>query len=345
MRKIFLAIAVLVVVNYASAQDPHFSQFFSSPLTLNPAFTGKFDGQFRFAGNFRNQWVSIPNAYKTVSGSVDFGILKDNIHKGDILGIGFSGVSDQSGDGALSLNYGSASVAYHKALDEDGYSTLGLGFQATYSSLTVDLNKLVFEDFLTNGFTEETNPTIGPGNPGAPGGTLANGRSNSYLDMNAGLLYSGSNNGDNNYYFGISFYHINSPAVGFKDTNWKLSPRTTAHAGGTFPLGEQLSISTSIIEQLQDQANETVGGAALCFNANDASDDPTNVYIGSWYRLGDAIIPYVGLEFSGLRLGASYDINTSSLKAATEERGGTEFSVIYITKNPDGNTGIPCPKF
>ena len=26
------------------AQDPHFSQFFSSPMTLNPAFTGKFNG-------------------------------------------------------------------------------------------------------------------------------------------------------------------------------------------------------------------------------------------------------------------------------------------------------------
>jgi type IX secretion system PorP/SprF family membrane protein len=341
MRKFFLAIAVLVAVNYANAQDPHFSQFFSSPLTLNPAFTGKFDGQFRFAGNFRNQWVSIPNAYKTVSGSIDFGILKNSIPKGDIFGIGFSGVSDQSGDGALSLNYGSASIAYHKALDEDGYSTLGAGFQATYSSLTVDLSKLVFEDMLTNGFTEETNPS-----PPSGGGTLAHGTSNSYLDMNAGVLYSGSNNGDNNYYFGLSFYHINSPVIGFKDnSDWRLSPRITAHGGGTFPLGEQLSISTSIIEQLQNQANETVGGAALCFNVNDASDDPTNVYVGSWYRIGDALIPYLGLEFSGLRLGASYDINLSDLKAATDERGGTEFSIIYITKNPDGNTGIPCPKF
>jgi type IX secretion system PorP/SprF family membrane protein len=334
MRKIFLAIAVLVAANYANAQDPHFSQFFSSPLTLNPAFTGKFDGQFRFAANYRDQWVSIPNAYKTMSGSVDFGILKNSIPKGDVFGIGFSGISDQSADGALSLNYGSASIAYHKALDEDGYNTLGAGFQATYSSLNINQSKLTFEDQLSqNGFT------------GSTAESFKSGTAESYVDMNAGILYSGSNNGDNNYYFGLSFYHINSPTVGFLDKNWKLSPRITAHGGGTFPLGEQLSISTSIIEQLQDQANETVGGAALCFNANDASDDPTNIYIGSWYRLGDAVIPYVGLEFSGLRLGASYDINLSDLKAATQQRGGTEFSIIYITKNPDGNTGIPCPKF
>ena len=38
---------------FIKAQDPHFSQFFASPLTLNPAFTGKFDGLFRVAGNYR----------------------------------------------------------------------------------------------------------------------------------------------------------------------------------------------------------------------------------------------------------------------------------------------------
>jgi type IX secretion system PorP/SprF family membrane protein len=334
MRKVLLAITAFIAMNSANAQDPHFSQFFSSPLTLNPAFTGKFDGQFRFAGNFRNQWVSIPNAYSTMSGSIDFGILKNSLPKGDVFGIGFSGLSDQSGDGALKLSYGSASIAYHKALDEDGYNTLGIGFQATYSGIDVNLAKLTFEDQLTqNGFTGTTSEYFN------------NGTYENYFDMNTGILFSGSNDGNNNYYAGLSFYHINSPVVGFMDKNWKLSPRITAHGGGTFPLDETLSISASIIEQLQDQANETVGGAALCINANDDKDDPTNIYIGSWYRLGDAIIPYVGLEFSGLRLGASYDINVSSLKAATEERGGTEFSIIYITKNPDNSFGIPCPKF
>jgi type IX secretion system PorP/SprF family membrane protein len=335
MRKFLMAIAVSVTLSTAYAQDPHFSQFFSSPLTLNPAFTGKFDGQFRFAANYRQQWASIPNAYETESGSIDFGILKSSIHKGDVFGIGFSGVSDQSGDGALKLNYGSVSIAYHKALDEDGYNTLGIGFQGTISGLSINSNKLTFEDQLTqNGFT------------GSTAETFSNGTSKNYLDMNAGILYSGSSNGDNNYYLGLSFYHLNTPSVGFMNTNWKLGQRITAHGGGTFPLGGALSLSVSMIEQLQDQANETVAGGALCINANDDDENPTNIYIGSWYRLDDAIIPYVGLEFSGIRLGASYDVNTSSLEAATQERGGAEFSIIYITKNPDGGkSGIPCPKF
>src|SRR6186997_2334542 len=56
-------------ISVSLAQDPNFSQFFASPLTLNPALTGKFDGTFRLAGNYRNQWPSINNAFVTKTGS------------------------------------------------------------------------------------------------------------------------------------------------------------------------------------------------------------------------------------------------------------------------------------
>jgi predicted porin len=61
-------------------------------------------------------------------------------------------------------------------------------------------------------------------------------------------------------------------------------------------------------------------------------------------RWKDAIIPYIGLEFGGLRIGASYDINTSGLKAGSQSRGGMEMSIIYI-KRPAESRGLPCPKF
>jgi predicted porin len=60
--------------------------------------------------------------------------------------------------------------------------------------------------------------------------------------------------------------------------------------------------------------------------------------------VNDAVIPYVGLEFGGFRLGASYDVNISSLKTASQSRGGIEISLIYINF-PVGNKGIPCPRF
>src|ERR1700749_2248549 len=116
MRKLFAFVCIVFLAASASAQDPHFSQFFASPLTLNPAFTGKFDGSLRLIANYRNQWPSIPNAYITEAGSVDFSILRTKMGN-NVLGVGFSGLSDQSGNGALKLNYGSLSLSFHKSLD------------------------------------------------------------------------------------------------------------------------------------------------------------------------------------------------------------------------------------
>lgn len=334
MRKFFVFAGAILLTTILKAQDPHFSQFFASPLTLNPAFTGKFDGVWRLSANHRDQWPSIPKAYVTSSASIDFGILRSKIPESDILGIGISGVVDASANNILKLNYGSLSFSYHKALDEDGYSTIGAGFQGSYSSLTVDQTKLTFGTMLTqNGFTNESGRE-----------TLANGNNQSYFDINAGLLYSTSTNGQNNFYLGASMYHINRPKVSFKDRDWFLSGRITAHGGGYFPLSEQLTINASVIHQIQNKASETTLGAALSANVNGNQDNPTNVYLGSWIRLKDAIIPYLGIEINGLRIGASYDLNISSLKAASSSRGGMELSLIYI-KKPAEPRGMPCPRF
>jgi type IX secretion system PorP/SprF family membrane protein len=318
---------------FVKGQDPHFSQFFASPLTINPAFTGKFDGDIRMTAIHRNQWPSIPKAYITTGASADFNLLKNKIGEGDVFGIGFSALSDQSADAALKLNYGSLSLSYHKSLDENGYNTLGAGFQTTYSSTMLDFNKLTFEDQLTqNGFT------------GSTAERLNNGDTQNYLDVNAGILFSGSSTGSDNYYLGASIYHINRPNLSFIDKVWNLSSRVTIHGGYSFPMNDQLSLNTSVIHQIQNNASETLAGAAIAANLNGDSDHPSSVYFGTWIRMNDALIPYVGIEVKGLRIGASYDINSSSLKAATVSRGGSEFSLIYIKKSSQIKS-IPCPKF
>ena len=333
MRKsIVLAFALLFTL-MVNAQDPHFSQFFASPLTLNPAFTGKFDGVWRLAANHRSQWPSIPKAYVTTSASFDFPIMKKRVPQNDIFGVGLSGLTDASANNILKLNYGSVALSYHKALNEDGTTTIGAGFQGTYSSLSLDVSKLTFEDMLTqNGFTGTTSDI------------LTNGNNQSYIDMNAGVLFSGSTNGENNFYLGASMYHINRPKVSFKDKNWYLSGRITAHAGGSLPLSNTVSVHSSVIYQVQNKASETTIGAALSANFNQDPANPSSIYLGSWFRFNDAIVPYVGIEFGGLRIGASYDINISNLKAATASRGGSEISIIFIKKHAEP-TGIPCPKF
>ena len=47
MKKILLLISILVFVKWAEAQDPNFSQFFSSPLNVNPALTARINSDWR----------------------------------------------------------------------------------------------------------------------------------------------------------------------------------------------------------------------------------------------------------------------------------------------------------
>ena len=347
MRKSIFVAGALLFALMVNAQDPHFSQFFASPLTLNPAFTGKFDGLWRLAVNHRDQWPSIPKAYVTSSASIDFPILKSRIPSNDVFGVGLSGVSDASSNSILKLNYGSASISYHKALDENGYSTIGAGFQGTYSSLSLDVTKLTFQQQLTQNGFDQSIPS---------GETFNRGNNQSYVDINAGMLYSGSTNGINNFYLGASMYHINRPRLNFssygitpggvrvENPTWYLTGRVTVHAGGSFQISDQLMIHTSVIHQIQNKASETTFGGAISASFNQDPESLSNIYLGSWMRFNDAIIPYVGLEFNGLRIGASYDLNISNLKAATASRGGSEISIIYI-KRPVEAKGIPCPKF
>jgi type IX secretion system PorP/SprF family membrane protein len=308
---------------------------------LNPAFTGKFNGTWRLASNFKNQWGGIldnADSYKTQSVSFDLPLLKKSIPENDVLGVGLSGLSDQSGGGALKLNYGSVSLSYHKALDEDGYNTIGAGFQGTYSSIGLDVSKLTFEDELQQtGFQQGTSGEYLGANP-------LTGRNINYFDVNAGILYSGSSNGENNYYLGFSLYHINRPSLSFKNKDWFLTTRSTVHGGGSFPISDILDLNVSFIQQFQNKATETILGGALAILANGDPENPTNLHIGTWMRLNDAIIPYLGLEVGGLRIGASYDATNSALKTASTNVSSYEFSLIY-TKRPVEIKGIPCPRF
>lgn len=327
---------MVLLVSTLRAQDPHFSQFFASPLTLNPALTGRIDGNFRLAGNYRNQWPTINNAFTTATVSFDMPILVNRIPENDTWGVGIMGLNDQSGNKILNNNFVSLSTAYHKGLDENGYHQITVGFQGTYASKRLDVTRADFEDELTSlGFTGVTSEVFNNSQVGI-----------NYFDLNTGILYSGTTNSYNSFYIGASVYHINRPKESFQGGNFVLNPRVTIHGGGFIPVAKWTTVHASFIHQRQAGATETVLGGAVSQNVNNDEDSPVELYGGLWYRFNDAIIPYFGLEFSGLRLGVSYDFNTSSLKTASNSRGGMEVSLIYVRVPPDRtDRKTRCPKF
>jgi type IX secretion system PorP/SprF family membrane protein len=339
MKKFSGLLILLAAMCVSKAQDPNFSQYIASPLTLNPAFTGKFEGIVRVAGNYRNQWPSINNAFVTKTASADFHLMKGYLSDIDRWGIGGLFMSDQNGNGALTTNQFSLSTAYHKGLDEDGYHQIGVGFQGSYTDKRLDVYKLDFEDELTAlGFTGTTSEIFPQSNLTVK-----------YVDINAGVLYNGSTNGYNNFYLGASMYHINRPKETFQGGQFYLNSRTTVMAGGRLPTNQFNAFHFSANYSFQANANNLMFGGAYAMNLNYDEENPVNVYMGAWARFNnvtDALIPYVGLEFGDVQLGVTYDVNVSSLKPASNMRGGVEISLIYIKKPVDKSLKkLNCPKF
>lgn len=213
---------------------------------------------------------------------------------------------------------------------------MGAGFQGTFVSKRLDVTKVLFQDQLTPlGFTGVTSEIFDSRQINL-----------SYFDLNAGVLYNGSTNGYNNFYIGASMYHINRPKESFQGGQYLLNTRTTIQAGGKIPVGSYNYLHIAANHSMQAKAHNTVVGGAFSYNVNNNEDDPVNVYLGAWYRFNDAAIPYIGLEFKGIQIGASYDANTSSLKPASNTRGGMELSLIYIKKPSDPNAKkLNCPRF
>src|SRR5579864_9749966 len=84
------------------SQDLHFSQWFNSPLSTNPANTGFIpDADYRLGANYRNQWSSIMSEpYSTMSIWGDAQVMRSRIQSG-WLGLGGAILHDVAGASSL----------------------------------------------------------------------------------------------------------------------------------------------------------------------------------------------------------------------------------------------------
>lgn len=345
MKKILLGVGVGVMLAASSvAQDVHFTQYFTSPLTLNPAMTGLVSEDLRFAGNYRTQWPTVTSTpYTTATLSYDMATLKGKLPEGDALGLGLMGLYDKSGSGGLTNTTFGLSLAYHKAFGYDRRQHISLGVQGYYVQKSIDYAKLTFEDMYDNG-----NGTLAyQSHERFTSGSL------SYTDVNLGAMYSGRVTDHVTAYLGYSYYHLTQPVETFLGNNThQIHPRHTVYLGGSFDMNENTVLYASGLYQSQASASEYLIGTAVGFILNPGHDPEyqknTIFYLGGWYRYGDAIAPYVGLEWSKMRLGVSYDVNVSSFTPATSSVGAYEISLLYFgainkrERNPGYNWA--CPK-
>jgi type IX secretion system PorP/SprF family membrane protein len=309
-------ILLLLIAMETKAQSPHFSQFYASPLLMNPALTGYTEGGYRVAANYRSQWGNGSSPFQTYSASAELSPLRQKIKSGDRLGFGISILNDKTLEGAVQFSSVSFSSAYNISLDPDNIHTIGLGFQGVYNERLINFSKLNFETQFTSGGFDPSLPV---------GESLPQGKKR-YFDMSAGTIYHAKME-DKTLYAGLSVYNLLKKKDVFLDPAFHLPKRFSIMAGGDIDVGESGIVSFSANHQRQGSASETTIGSSYGYQVGD--QEKNVISIGAWYRFRDAIIPYVGYHYSGVQVGFSFDYTTSALKTSGQARNGFELSMVY----------------
>ncbi len=338
-RKLIFVVSLImscISIDFSYAQDPTFTQFYSNPMYLNPAFAGTANCP-KLHLNIRDQWPNIPGSFVTTSFSLDQNIPAIS------SGYGIQAVYDRAGEGIL--NYSQVSGIFAKSFKLNKKFSVSGGAQVTLNHKFLDKSKLIFGDQITPGsgvvYTSEEEVNLDD--------------NTMFVDFGLGFIVFSEK-----YYLGASFHHINKPTDTFfssynvngvvVDGVSKVPVKTTVHGGANIPtngnvrkglIGDSPYITAGFVYQQQGAADQMNLGLSL-----------TNKSLsgGVWYRMNsenaDAVMMILGYTIDQYIVGYSYDYTVSDLSNTTG--GAHEISLriqLPCKVKPKKLQPILCPKF
>lgn len=348
MKKLYTIFLACFTFLVAGAQDIHYTQFYNSPLTTNPALTGLYNGSYRVAAIYRNQWLAGVNnssffnsPYQTPSISFDMPFILKN---GDAIGVGAMVLYDNAGAGSISTFTGQVSGAYIKHLGPGGRHQLSAGFQIGFTQVRLSSADQHFANqYTANAYDQNLASGVG---------LIPN---VNYVNLNVGLLYFGKLTDKISLYVGGTIFNTTVPKVNLVSSQSKqtLYMRGNVCGGMDFSIGKRFHILPSVMWQRQSVNNELNSGIGFGYDVNRR----TNVTLGAFnrvndlinaYRQADAVIAYAAFQINGAKLAVSYDFTVSKFgNSNTAGTGGLEISFIYIgiTERLKDRDVIFCPRF
>ncbi len=329
-RTVFALFVILLVNSKVQAQDPVFSQFYNSPLYLNPALLGDYE-DFFINFSHRSQYRSLVFPYTTSKVSAMAPFFKDKHRRpeGHIGGAGLSLYTDQAGEGKNFKSTGAnASFAYNVQLATENTNRLTFALQTGIINRRINTEVLEWGEQYSDliGF----DPNITPADV-----DLIN--NSTVLDISAGVFWRYYSALDSrkirSIYAGFSTGHLNHPdqtvLEGQKD-NLPLAHKL--HGGIVIAFTEKFTLSGNFLSQIQDKENQTNFGAFAGYKLPvQSSGVLTNMVtrVGTWYRWRDSFIASVEFLTDNLQFGFSYDWNVTSLKYNNRGTGAYEFTLGY----------------
>ncbi len=326
-RAAIFACAFFLFHESSQAQDPEFSQFYATPVYINPAMagTGQCNGGGRAVINYRNQWPSLPGTFVTTAFSFDqhFDKIKG--------GLGLLAVQDIAGEGLLTTSSVSAVYSYQLEVTRKFWMRFGLEGQVMQRGL--DFSKLRFEDQIdaTRGFVKPTSEPIVDEKITTP-------------NFSTGFLaYT------ENFYAGIAVHNMIEPVQSFYgDPAAKLPRRYTIHTGSVISLDKRnnpkATFSPNALFMMQAKFTQLNVGFYL---------NRGPLVSGLWFRQtfgefknSDALMILVGFRKDKFKFGYSFDLTVDSKRAAAPGSHEVSAAIEWCARRPSKKYRVlHCPDF
>jgi type IX secretion system PorP/SprF family membrane protein len=307
VKKLVFIITVLLLGKLGFSQDPHFTQFYASPLYLAPSFAGSTKGK-RIVTNYRNQWPALQKAFVTYSFSYDHYLPSLN------SGLGAMFFRDQAGNGDLSTTNIGLIYSYHIKLNHEW--RVIPGFKMLYTQTGLQFNQLTFGDQLISGHPSSSE------NAGAYSDHTKD------LDASASALFYSSQ-----LWMGVTADHLLRPNESLSGKQSLVPMRFSLFGGMKIPINNRYNRKSN--ENLfpalhfMKQGKNTQMSLGLYWHYNP-------FMMGLWYRgiplvknipSNDAFALLVGYQIDQFTVGYSYDVTVSNLAGLTQ--GAHEISLTF----------------
>jgi type IX secretion system PorP/SprF family membrane protein len=357
MRTKFYFLFVFIVAGYmAGAQAVLFSQYYASPLTLNPALTGKFDGFARVDGIYRGQYYGLSQSnsiFRTPAISADFSLLKDKMN-GNALGIGLSVVNDQqtsnasdgSGTGKIGTTSITLDLGYTINLDKSKKTQLSIGLAPSITMKNTTGSYEYPQAFNTNlvyDVTSQYNESLTQ-------------PKKTYFNFAYGLFFNQNPLDWLTYYIGFSMDNVARPQTDVIATNnsiGKLAFLYVVHGGFEFRVAKKWTLLPGFLYQNTAKANEANAGLTVGYDVLDKDKNgirqKATIYFGLWDRMGNDvgsafqernITPKIGFDYRRFRVDFAYDISLGNIASDAHPVPGVyrpqayELGISYIFAGP-----------
>ncbi len=339
----FVLFFVLLINYTVLSQDVIYSQNSIFTHFRNPALIGLFDGKFKLITDFRTQYFTVSSEDKFNSLNLSFD-SRFNIVRNDFLNIGLVLNKESLAFNKIVKNRGLINFSYSKQLNYNSYSKLAdfliAGFQLGFSQFSYGMNSYTF------GIQFDKNSQLF--NSEIPSGEQYS-HDKLIPEFNLGLLWYHLIH-ENNYYIGISAFHINQPDISF-DSNIrrKYLQRLSILIGSKHIISKNIALLTSFDFNIQGSNINIRPGSHLKVSLEDSN----SFIVGTVFSLNNQIggigfsdlILNTGYEFSNFGIGFSYDINLASVKAITGLNGAFEIAAYYIVGKSPKRYRLTCPTF